>query len=185
MIDITTTKSLLQATSHTNELYKAIVNIPFDNRVQSTNLGLGIVVLLLSNPENKTLDRIALSDTELAAGAVKMSAKPFHEIKIPLDQKSNILIQAIQSQRYTKTTDWATMFTPVLTAQEARFNQAGAGIDCSVVYPLLVQNATDSSAIGAMIYSYFEPLNHISKAHHEFMESYTTIVAAFLANATS
>ncbi len=185
MIDIATTENLLRATSHTDELYKAIVNIPFDNRVQSTNLGLGIVVLLLSNPKNNTLDRIALSDTDLAAGAIKMSAKPFHEIKIPLDQKSNILIQAIQSRHFTKTTDWATMFTPVLTAQEARFNQAGAGIDCSVVYPLLVQGSNDSSAIGAMIYSYFEPLSHISKAHHEFMKSYTTIVATFLANASS
>lgn len=161
-----------------DELFGAIVNIPFTDRLRATELGLGIAVLLLVNEANGTLDRIALSNTELASGAVAISAKPFHEIRIPLTSKENVLIKAITSRHHQITEDWAPMFVPELTAEEARFNQAGAGIACSVIYPLIAFGGI--RPFGAMIFSYYEPMSTITKQHYAFMQAYADTVAAKL-----
>lgn len=161
-------------------LYRAIVNTPFTDKLGATKLGLGICVLLLVNNENGTLDRIALSETEMASGAVAYSAKPFHEIRIPLDYRENLLIKAVDKKEYQVTEDWAPMFVPELTPEEARFNQAGAGIACSVVYPLVPFEA--KASLGAMIFSYYEPISSITSRHHRFMKTYTDTVASRLSS---
>lgn len=165
----------LQAAKDDSELFQAIVNAPFHNKLMTTKLGLGVTVLLLVDSENRTVDRIALSNTFQAEGAVQMSAKPFNEIRIPYDYDQNYIVQAIKSNEYRHTDDWQYMFIPELTPQEARFNQAGAGIDCSVIYPL--SGARDG---GAMIFSYFEPLQNIGPEQHNFMRRYTKLVAEVL-----
>lgn len=168
--------------SRTSEkLLKAIVNTPFTNKLHATELGLGIVVLLLVNHENGTLDRIALSDTDRAEDAQKISAKPFHEIKIPLDYKDNALIAVIDTHQPQFTEDWAAMFVPGLTAEEARFNQAGAGIACSALYPIIPFG--HEKACGALIFSYFEPLENLTEQHRAFMKAYSDTVAAKLVEA--
>jgi hypothetical protein len=171
----------LDETQDPQQLFDAIVNVPFTDKLKATELGLGIVVLLLVNRDNGTLDRIALSNTEMASGAVAMSAKPFHEIKIPLSAQENALIRAITELQPHYTEDWAPMFVPELTPDEARFNQAGAGIACSAMYPLLTFDG--SEALGALIFSYYEPLSTISDTHRAFMRIYTETVAAALVHA--
>ena len=175
---ISITHSLDEADT-TDSLHSAIVNTPFSDKLRATELGLGIVVLLLCNKDDGTLDRIALSDTERADQAVEISAKPFHEIRIPSDYQKNILIKSIDAKEPRFTQDWAHMFTPVLTDEEARFNQAGAGIACSAIYPLVPFGATD--AIGALIFSYFEPLQSLTNVHRDFMKLYADTVVAKLA----
>src|ERR1700733_6823625 len=76
-------------------LLDAIVNAPFHELRKSMHLDLGIVVLLMVNSDDNTIDRIALSNTPAADGAVKMSEKPFADIKIPLNHKRNSIAQAI------------------------------------------------------------------------------------------
>lgn len=154
-----------------NGLFQAIVDMPFQSRLSATKLGLGIVVLLLSDYEQKVLRRIALSNTEMASGAVAISSKPFHEILIPLDYSENLLIRALQTGEHQQTEDWAGLFVPDLSPEDARFNQAGAGVACSVVYPL--KSSGENEPFGAMIFSYYEPLDEIRQAHHAFMQSYT------------
>lgn len=152
-------------------LLHAIVNVPFHDPAYATSFDIGIIVLLLVNKPAGTIDRIALSDTEQAKGAVRMSEKPFESIKIPLGHKGNIIAQAIESRRPHHTSDWQYLFTPALTPQAARFNQAGAGIECSYVYPLAgVQDG------GALIYSYYQPSSNISPRHKHFMKRYTELV---------
>lgn len=168
----------LDETRTRKALYKAIVNTPFSNKLHATELGLGIVVLLLVNEKRKTLDRIALSETERAHGAVEISAKPFHEILIPLDHKENLLITALDTLEPQLTEDWAHLFAPELTPEEARFNQAGAGIACSIIYPLVP--FASRSACGALIFSYFEPLTSIGPSHHAFMKAYADTAVAKL-----
>lgn len=156
--------------------YTAIVNTPFADKLTTTQLGLGIVVLLLKNEATNTIDRIALSDTFHAEGAVNMSAKPFKEIKIPSDNPDNIIAKAIRSSRPHHTTDWKDLFTPALSVVDARFNQAGAGIECSYVYPL----EYDSGA--ALIFSYFVEPAKISDAHKRFMKVYAGLAGSALHN---
>lgn len=156
------------------ELHQSIVNAPFTDVSKVVSLDLGIVVLLLINKKTNMLDRVALADTEMANGAVAMSVKPFKEIKIPADYTENILVKAIQTGKAQKTDDWQYLFIPDLTPKEARFNQAGAGIECSVAYPLDIPDG------GALIFSYYQPPHNITELHESFMEHYASMVSESL-----
>lgn len=162
---------LLNAAKNQKDLYRTIVNAPFHDPLFSTQLDLGVVVLLLVNDASKTIDRIALSDTYSANGAVRMSPKPFKEIRIPINNSENIIAQAIKSKQPKQTRDWKDLFVPDLTPQEARFNQAGAGIECSIVYPLSKDKVT-----GALIFSMYQPLDQIDARHHDFMSKFAALV---------
>lgn len=165
-------KKQLKAANSRRELYQTIVDAPFHNRAMTGRLGLGITVLLLVNKQGGTIDRIALAKTELAQGTVDMSAKPFKEIKIPINNRDNFIAIAIRRKHYMVTSDWQYLFVPALTPEQARFNQAGGGIACSTIYPLV-----DVDDGGAMIFSYYEPVERITESHHTFMRDYVKIVS--------
>lgn len=167
-------RHVLSKTKSDKELFESIANAPFTNKLQTTMLDLGIVVFLMVNKKKKSIDRIALSKTEQAEWAIKMTPVPFHQIRIPLAHDENIISKTIATKKVHNTTDWNYLFTPTLAAESARFNQAGAGIACSFVYPV---DARDGCAI---IFSYFQPINHIKSVHKAFMQKYCNIVAEYL-----
>lgn len=158
----------LMGGNNAKSLYQKIVDAPFADKLLMGKLGLGIVVLLKMNDANKTLDRIALSKTELAKGAQEVSVVPFHEIRIPYGSQ-NAILNSIETQSYKLIDDWACMFSPVLTPEEARLNQVGAGIMCSLIWPL-------PSGHGALIYSFFIHGEDIGSAQIEFAEAYAKLV---------
>jgi hypothetical protein len=168
-------KNILSDAKNDKELFRLIVNAPFKDRAKAAVLGLGIAVLLLVDSKDKTINRIALSDTELAKGTINISVKPFRGIKIPLNYKGNSIAQAIRSGQYQQTSDWQYLFAPVLTPEEARLNQAGGGIACSFVYPLI-----GARSGGAIIFSYFITLDKIGLEHHNFMARYAKLASAAL-----
>jgi hypothetical protein len=131
-------------------------------------------VFLLVNKKTGNIDRVALSDTNSAKGAVNISDKPFKEIKIPLDYTKNIIAKAIASTKPQATSDWKYLFTPDLSSSSARFNQAGAGIECSHVYPLTARDG------GALIFSFYQPMDQIGTKQHAFMDRYSNLVDSYL-----
>jgi hypothetical protein len=169
-------RTILAHAKGDQKLFKAIVDAPFNTHAKGRPLGLSIVVLLLVNKSKKSVQRIALADTESAKGAIEFSVKPFHQIEIPLSDKRNAIVKAIKSNEPQVVADWQYLFTPALSAEEARFNQAGAGIATSVVYPL--DGARDG---GALIFSYVINADDISKQYHHFMKHYAQIVSRRLA----
>ncbi len=174
-IDYAHIKQSLSSASDKQELYQLIVNSPFDYTVASAHLFLGIVVLLFANPETGNIDRIALSETELAKNTTDVSYVPFNQIKIPLDHSENIISMAIRTGKPQNTTDWKNLFEPALTAEQARLNQASGGIAYSAVYPLA--GLPDG---GAMIFSYFQYMHNIGEAQHDFMRQYSELVSSAL-----
>ena len=152
------------------DLFQTIVDAPFRDKVMTARMGLGIVVLLLVSEDGRTIDRIALAKTDLAQGALNVTSKPFTDIKIPISDRDNYIAIAIRRKHHMMTSDWKYLFVPALTEAEARLNQAGGGIACSVIYPL-----DDSGKTGAMIFSYYEPLERIAKFHHAFMSDYARL----------
>jgi len=148
-----------------------IVDAPFTT-ISSVTIELGAVVLLLENRKTKTIDRIALSNTEPAAGAVRSSSKPFHKIKIPLSCKENIVITAIKTGEQQTVIDWKFLFAPELSALEARDNQNGAGVMCSIVAPL-----KNTKQRGAIIYSFLCPESDIGIEHQDFINKFTELVS--------
>lgn len=171
-------RSLLKGAKTDKRLYDAIVNAPFQDKLKMTMLDLGIIVLLIVNKKTGVIDRVALSDTEPAKGAVQISEKPFNDIKIPMDYSGNIISRAVKFNRPYETADWRYLFAPALSPESARFNQAGAGIGCSVVYPL--KEARKNG--GAMIFSFYAPLPSIGPRHKSFMEIYSKVANDVLSN---
>jgi len=166
----------LHAAKSDEELFEAIVNAPFTNPLPAVLIFLGIMVLLQVDKTKGTVNRIALSQTEQAKMTTEVSAKPFNQIKIPLDYLENIIADAIHTGKPQDTTDWKFLFNPAMTASQARLNQANAGIAHSVVYPLKSRDG------GALIFSYFQYRSEMDDGKAEaFMQRYSELVDQVLA----
>jgi len=163
-------KSLTDRKGH--DLYHEIVNKPFGTTL-CAQFDVGTIVLLLNNTGSGRIERVALSDTPSAKGAVYASAKPFHDIHIPNNYKDSAHVKALKQKKPVVVTDWADLFVPALSEQQARDNQAAAGITCSVVYPFF-----GSSTEGTIIFSLYCEPSKISQAHIEFFKTYSDIVAS-------
>jgi hypothetical protein len=161
----------LQKEQTSPNLLQRIVDMPFADKLLCAYLDLGIVVLLSINHTQRTIDRVALSNTDLAAGAVTVSEKPFHEIRIPLGNQDNAIARAVRTKQTQLVTDWYELFTPELSAESARRNQLAASIESSIVVP---------HKEGAVIFSLFQPAANIDKQHFHFVEGYTRIVSKLL-----
>lgn len=169
-MDLARLRESLETANNDESLFQSIVNAPFEQRVAAAFLFLGIVVFLQVNKTDGTIDRIALSDTELAKNTTDVSVVPFARIRVPLAQPENIIAQAIRTGKPQDTTDWKYLFEPALTPEQARINQASAGIAYSAVYPLKSRDG------GALIFSYFQYEHGVTKDHHAFMMAYTKLV---------
>lgn len=162
------------------ELTTLVVNAPFQHKMQTVMMGLGIIVLLIYDESDGLIHRVALSKTEMAEGTVKLSDKKFEEIKIPISYPTNIIAKAIRDQKPYNTVDWRYLFEPALTAEQARFNQTGGTIACSYVYPLHFDGHK-----GAMIFSFFQHPEHSMTNPTEFMQAYADLADEFLTKATA
>lgn len=168
-------QKLLADSPSTSKLYQAIVNEPFKYKIESALLLLGIIVLLVVNKKTGTIDRVALSNTALAKGTLKVSVKRFEDIKIPINHPDNAIAKAIRTFKIQDVTDWNYLFVPALTPKQARLNQAGGGIGYSCVYPLL--GLKDG---GALIFSYYLFAGKIQAVQRNFMKKYSTLVSESL-----
>lgn len=164
----------LASSTSDQQLFQTIVNAPFAYKVEAAFMFLGIIVLLQADQKAGVIDRVALSNTELAKNTTDVSYVPFDEIKIPLSDPENIIARTVVTGEAHDTTDWRFLFTPVLTAEQARLNQASGGIAYSAVHPLKSRDG------GAIIFSYFQYMHNIGKAQHEFMRTYTQLVDELL-----
>jgi hypothetical protein len=158
------------ANCHTKrQLFRAIVDSPFEYPIEAAELYLGIIVLLLANKKTGMIDRVALSNTELAKGTTDVSVKRFEDIRIPLNYADNLVAQVIRTGHAEGTADWQYLFAPVLTPEEARLNQAAGAIAYSAVYPL-------PGAAGALIFSYYQYPEKIGAKQKSFMNAYSNLV---------
>lgn len=175
-IDYAALEAALMSTSDKPSLYYAIVNAPFNYPVFAASLFLGIIVLLLVDKATGTIHRIAITDNMHAERAKRRSAKKFEDIKIPLHHEENIISKAIKTGGPEFTVDWQYLFTPDLTPEQARFNQADSGIGFSAVYPIK-SDGHGSKAIGALIFSYYQFPEKVGRQQRSFMRKYTDIVS--------
>jgi hypothetical protein len=174
-IDYKQLDNILSAAREDQVLFKAIVNTPFEEyQVQLAFLFLGIIVLLLVDPQTNVINRTAISTTDFAQQARDVSAIPFEKIKIELKEANNTIAQAIRSQTPQGTTDWKSLFVPVMTARQGRFSQANAGIAYSIVYPFEARHG------GALIFSYYQYKEMLGSAQEKFMRCYIELVVKHL-----
>lgn len=173
-IALDTLRGILENTPP-HSLATAIVNEPFAYKADMVTMGIGIVVLLVANPEDGQIHRVALSKTELGEATQRISLKKFEDIKIPLEHPDNIIAQTIRLGEPQMTPDWQYLFVPALSPEQARLNQSAGGIACSYVYPI-------SCAVGqgALIFSYYKEPDKITDTELAFMQSYSQLVSEIL-----
>lgn len=153
------------------DLFTSVVNAPFiQMHVETTLMFLGIIVLLQVDKDAGMIDRVALSNTELAKNTTDVSYVPFNKIRIPLDHSENIISRAVRTGEPQDTTDWKFLFEPALTPEQARINQASGGIAYSKVHPLSSRDG------GALIFSYFQYPSEIGAPQHNFMREYAALI---------
>lgn len=177
-IDYERLKRALEASKNDDELFHHIVDAPFEQIVEAAHMFLGIIVLRLVNKQTRTIDHMALSNTELAKDAKNVTVVPFKEIKIPLKTRGNVIALAAKTGEPQDTADWRFLFHPVLDAEQSRINQASAGIAYSAVYPFQARDG------GALIFSYYQYEEGVGDAQHEFMARYSQMVDACLKSQT-
>jgi hypothetical protein len=170
-IDLLLLKNKLAKAKDYKELTGLIVNEPFKQKVPITFMFLGFIVLIVVNKKTGMLDRVSITKNELAQNTFDVSSVPFEDIKIPLEDPNNLYVRSIKTGEPTDTTDWYFTFTPALTGEQARINQASAGIAFTVVYPLKFENG------GCLSFSYYQYLGEIGENQRRFMSEYTDIAS--------
>ena len=153
-----------------SRLPQVLVDAPFATE-HVIDYEIAAIVLTVENSTDQTIDRIALSQTPSAAGAVKASAVPFKKIRIPLQCTENALVASVSQDITIVTSDWYNLFRPTLSARQARDNQAGAGVQCSVVVPF-----TGKTMRGALIFSLLCTEAELTAQHRAFFSDYATFV---------
>lgn len=146
-------------------------------------LGYEIVVLCLINEETQTLERISVSQTERAKEALSQLqtlGTPFHSIVIPLQEKENSLIQAVDKNEPSVINDWYEILRPVFTPEESRKIQSTLGIKSSLVFPV----QTSKKSIGVIIFSMSKDESEMAPDEMDLMRSFTDIVGLAVQNAT-
>ena len=143
------------------------------------DLGYKIIVLTLVDEKNDVLKRIALSQTREAKKAQEVSAVPFHQIDIPMSASDNLLIKTIKSGRPGSTKDWKNLFSPILSADQARNNQNAAEITSSMVYPIRLREEN----IGAVIFSMTKEETEVTEEEKDLLRGFCDIIGLAVQNA--
>ncbi|MBI2031906.1 MAG: GAF domain-containing sensor histidine kinase [Candidatus Levybacteria bacterium] len=143
------------------------------------NLGYRIIVLTLIDEEKGVLKRISLSQTSEAEEAQKASAVPFHEIEIPLNAESNLLIRALKDGKPYVTHHWPDIFRPILTDEQALKNQTAAGIKTSMIYPVIIKDKPS----GVLIFSMIKGEEEVFENELDLIKGYTDVVGLAVQNA--
>lgn len=170
-------KILLDTLDYDQVVFRVVNTILFD--LGFIDLGYRIIVLTLLNKKKGVLERVALSQTDEAFQALKASAVPFHEIKIPLRANDNLLIKTLKAKKNHITHNWPEIFSPVLTSEQALTNQKAAGIKTSLLFPITVRD----EAIGVIIFSMVKSEKDVTQEEKKLIQGFCEIVGLAVENA--
>ena len=158
------------------DIYSAIVNEPFKNKVAMARLFLGFICIFIVDEKDNAIWLKGVSDTEEYRLAVKQFE--FKPTSYRLDfnkNKDNTIVQTIIQAKPQRTLDWAALNRGQTPTDTVRLNQASSGIASTMLYPL------SSVVRGALMYNYYQYPEKIGPLQQTFMEDYTKLVSACLA----
>ena len=153
---------------------QAVVDAPFENRLEMVLLFLGFIVFYLVDEAKQTVHFISASDTEYYHHSVDGYSFNMKDYALSLDDSENSIVQAITSGQPVGTANWDTMRRPRVDVGIARSNQASGGIGYSMIYPFT------GKVRGALMYSYFQEHEAMGEQQPAFMKQYTQLVSDIL-----
>lgn len=166
-----------------------LVNLEFENVAEKVvndildelgylQLGYRIIVLALVNKSSGYLERIAISETEEAKKALKLSPVPFKEIRIPLDETDNLSIRSLNDKSSYKTRNMFDILKPIYTSEQAAVIQKGIGIKASLVFPLIFRN----ESIGILIFSMNKDYEEVTEEENDLIKGFVDLVGLTVQN---
>ncbi|MFC1711705.1 sensor histidine kinase [Patescibacteria group bacterium] len=161
------------------KLSTEVVNVVLQE-LDYMNMGYRICVLTLIDKKERIVRRVSFSPTPEALEILKSAKVRFHEIKIPLKEKENLLVKVINEQKVYVTHDLSDVFYPEKTREVWRSLQQKVGIKTSLVFPLIIRG----ESLGAMIFSLSKTEKKISDYEKAILEGFTDAVAVSLENAS-
>lgn len=161
-----------------NEATKQVVNIIL-TELGYINYGYEAIVLTLLDEQNKTLRRIAISNTPAAEKYLREVPIPFNDIIIPLWAKENLLVKAVTERKRFVTDNVSDVFVPAIDREWVHTFVESLGIKTSIVYPIIAKD----KILGAMIFTLSKPEMDIKEEEWEILESFVGAVGIALDNA--
>ena len=170
-------KAILSTLNY-EKVVEEVVNLVLQE-LDYLKLGYKISVLTIVDKKEKVVKRISFSPTKEAWGVLKKGNVKFHEVKIPLTAKENVLVRAIKDKKVYITHDLSDVFYPEKTREVWREVQKQVGIETSLIFPLIVRD----ESIGAMIFSLTKNEKKITDEEKGILSGFTDAVAVALENA--
>jgi len=149
------------------------------NELYFVDLSYRLVVLALENSDHTTLQIVALSKTPEAEKAIQAANIPLAQIQIPLAQTQNIMIRTWRDQSMQLTPNWSEVFHPALTVETATNAQTAAGIQASILVPIVAKN----KSLGVLLFGVAKPSEMITDQEKDLIQGFTDIVGLAVENA--
>jgi len=170
-------KVVLETTDFEESTHK-VVNIVL-SQLGYLQYGYHVIVLTLLDKDKGELRRIAISQTEAARKFLEASPIPFKDIIIPLTDRKNLLVRAIEENKLQVTERVADVLSPAIGKEWVDNFQQKLGVKTSLVYPVGSKN----KILGAMIFSVTKNKDLISEEEWIILESFVGAVGVALDNA--
>jgi len=172
-----------RALSATYRLYEIILESPkFKEMAQKIanvipqKLGYETGVLALIDKKENLLKRVAISETVGGRAALKSLPIPFKKIIIPMNQKQNFCIKAMDQDRQLVTHNLYDLLRPAVDKESSKKVQETMGTTTSIVSPLKASGKT----IGVFIVSMSKSENQLSSYEKEMVRRFTEGVGVAL-----
>jgi len=105
------------------------------------------VIILLLDKKEKTLVKLAVSQTEQTIQTEVKLNQALFGIKIPLTEQGNLIVKSVNTRRMQLTRGLTTILVPHFNPEQTKIAEDTLGVTSSFIYPLIVRD----EVIGAMI----------------------------------
>ncbi len=149
------------------------------NELYYVDLSYRLVLLSLENNEKTGLQVVAISQTPEAQKAIQTANIPLAQISLPLDSAQNIMVRALREQNLQLTPNWSEVFQPSLSSEVATAAQTAAGIQASIMVPIVAKN----KSLGVLLFAVAKPVEMITDQEKDLIQGFTDIVGIAVENA--
>lgn len=157
---------------------KKVVNIIL-TELGNILTGYEVIVLTLLDEKEKTLKRIAISNTDSAQKFLSATPIPFNDIIIPLWAQQNLSVRAINERKMFVSESVSEVLVPAIDREWVDDFQKTLGIKTSIVYPVIAKD----KVLGTLIFSLSKPESEIKDEEWSILESFVGAVGIALDNA--
>lgn len=148
------------------------------NELYFLDLSYRIVILTLINDQENSLQVVAISKTPEAQKAMQATQVPFEKIQIPISESNNLAVKISRTQQIETASDWSQIFSPPLSSDNATATQQAAGVQASVVAPIVAKG----KALGVLVVGVAKTSEMITEDEQELIQGFTDIVAIAVEN---